>query len=92
MNAKELRELSKQDIEDKLIELRKELIKENAQVATGTTPKSPGQMKQMKKTIARILTINTEKEKTKTPVTKESKKPKDKAESKKDAKVDSKKN
>ena len=53
MKIKDLRSMSKED----LIELRKELIKHNAQIATGTTPKSPGQVKQTKKTIARILTI-----------------------------------
>ena len=34
-----------------------ELIKINAQISTGTTPKSPGQVKQIKKNIAKILTI-----------------------------------
>ena len=57
MKIKDLRSMSKEDLNVKLIELRKELIKHNAQIATGTTPKSPGQVKQTKKTIARILTI-----------------------------------
>ncbi|MBW2993414.1 50S ribosomal protein L29 [Candidatus Woesearchaeota archaeon] len=41
----------------KLKELQKDLIKHNAQIATGTIPKSPGQVKQTKKTIARIYSI-----------------------------------
>ncbi len=49
--------MSKKDLNAKLTELRKELIKHNAQIATGTTPKSPGQVKEVKKTIAKILTI-----------------------------------
>jgi len=61
MKTKELRNLSKKDLEIKLEELKKELIKLNAQVATGTVPKSPGQIKQIKKTIAKILTITKEK-------------------------------
>jgi len=61
MKIKELRELSKEEMEIRLDELRKELIKHNAQIATGTIPKSPGQVKQTKKTIARILTILKEK-------------------------------
>ena len=61
MKTKELRNLSNKDLESKLEELKKELIKLNAQVATGTVPKSPGQIKQMKKTIAKILTIKQEK-------------------------------
>ncbi|MBW2988983.1 50S ribosomal protein L29 [Candidatus Woesearchaeota archaeon] len=61
MKIKELRSMGKEDLEAKLAELRKELIKLNAQIATGTTPKSPGQAKQIKKNIARILTILNEK-------------------------------
>ena len=49
--------MSREDLDSKLIELRKELIKHNAQIATGTTPKSPGQVREIKKTIAKILTI-----------------------------------
>jgi len=49
------------DLKKRLIELRMELMKNNAQVAIGTTPKSPGQLRQLKKTIARILTILKEK-------------------------------
>ena len=49
--------MSKEDLQVKLEELKKELIKINTQISTGTTPKSPGQVKQIKKNIARILTI-----------------------------------
>ena len=52
-----------EDLKNKMIELKKELIKINAQVATGTTPKSPGKIRQMKRTIARILTIMSNKTK-----------------------------
>ena len=57
MKAKDLRSMSESDLKSKLIELRKEMIKHNAQIATGTTPKSPGRVKEIKKTIAKILTI-----------------------------------
>ena len=57
MKAKDLRSMSKDDLNSKLAELRKELIKHNAQISTGTTPKSPGQVREIKKTIAKILTI-----------------------------------
>jgi len=63
MKAKEIRSMSKDDLKAKLEELKKELIKINAQISTGTTPKSPGQVKQVKKNIARILTIINEKPK-----------------------------
>lgn len=61
MKIKEIRGLGKEELISRLEELRKELIKHNAQIATGTVPKSPGQVKQNKKTIAKILTILNEK-------------------------------
>ncbi len=57
MKIKELKALSKEDLLTKLRELQKDLIKHNAQIATGTIPKSPGQVKQIKKTIARIYSL-----------------------------------
>lgn len=62
MNAKELRGLSKEELNQKMVELHKELMKDNAQVATGTIPKNPGKLKLAKKTIARIKMILAEKE------------------------------
>ena len=61
MKAKEIRSMGKEDLKAKLEELKKELMKVNTQISTGTTPKSPGQVKQIKKNIARILTIIHEK-------------------------------
>lgn len=57
MKIKELSSMSSEDLKSKLSDMRKELIKLNAQVATGTTPKSPGQVKDTKKTIAKIKTL-----------------------------------
>lgn len=57
MKVKSLESLSKEELEKRLMELRKDLIKVNAQVAVGTTPKNPLQIKNNKKTIARILTL-----------------------------------
>ena len=57
MKIKDIRAMDKGSLEGKLSELKKELIKINAQVAIGTTPKNPGQVKTMKKTIAKILTV-----------------------------------
>jgi large subunit ribosomal protein L29 len=61
MKIKEIRSMNKVDLTAKLEELKKERIKLNAQVSTGTTPKSPGQVKQVKKNIARILMVIHEK-------------------------------
>ena len=57
MKAKELKQKTKEELKVQLNESKKELIKLNTQVATGTTLKSPGQVKNTKKLIARILTI-----------------------------------
>ena len=54
---RELKSISEEELKKRIGELKQELIKINAQVATGTTPKNPGQIKQMRRTIARIKTI-----------------------------------
>ena len=54
--------MSKKELDNKLQELRKGLMKSNAQVASGTVPENPGSLKQMKKTVARILTVKAEKQ------------------------------
>ena len=57
MRFKELRSLESAELNLKLAELRKELVKLNAQVATGTAVKSAGQINNAKKGIAQILTL-----------------------------------
>ncbi len=57
MKIKELRAMQETDLKQKILELHKELMKDNAQVATGTIPKNPGKLRLAKKTIARIHTI-----------------------------------
>jgi large subunit ribosomal protein L29 len=54
--TKELRSLSRQELEARLVESRKEMLKLNVQVATGNAA-NPGKLKQTKKNIARILTL-----------------------------------
>jgi len=54
MKSKELATLSAKELNEKLNELNKELIKDRATSATGTTPKSPGKIRSNKRTIARI--------------------------------------
>ena len=63
IKKKELRMLSNDELNSRLDELRRELMKFNTEVSTGTVIKNPGQIKQIKKTIARILTILKEKPK-----------------------------
>lgn len=61
MKAKELRVMGELELENKSAELEKELMKVNSQIAIGTVPKSPGKIREMKRTIAKILTIKHEK-------------------------------
>ncbi|MBT3836015.1 50S ribosomal protein L29 [Candidatus Woesearchaeota archaeon] len=60
--TKELRALSSKELHEKLGEFKKELLKLNAQVSGGGQASNPGQIKQIKKNIARVLTLQKEKE------------------------------
>ncbi|HLC50034.1 MAG TPA: 50S ribosomal protein L29 [Candidatus Nanoarchaeia archaeon] len=62
MKIKELRTLNDQAVEAKLLDLKKDLMKINSQIAIGTVPKTPSRVKEIKKTIAQIHTIRKEKE------------------------------
>lgn len=61
MKVKELRKMDSKNMESKIVELNKDLMKLNSQVATGTTPENPGRIRAIKKTLARIYTIQNEK-------------------------------
>ncbi len=58
MNYDRIREMTEAEREENLRDARLELIKLNAQVATGTPPENPGKIKELKRTIARIKTAN----------------------------------
>ncbi len=60
---KDIRKMSTVELNNKLLELKKDLIKINAQIAAGTVPENPGNVTNVKKTVARIMTIMTEKNK-----------------------------
>jgi len=62
MKIKDIRKLKAEDMEKKLSEINTELINLQGQDASGTPPKSPGQIKKIKLIIARIKTIKREKE------------------------------
>ncbi len=63
MRVKELRAMHEPELDTKILELRKELMKTSSQIAIGTVPKNPGRIKEMKRTIAKILAIKHEKQK-----------------------------
>jgi len=54
MHMDELRKMSKQDIDQKAEELQLELMKLNAQIASGTIPKNPARVKNIKRILTRM--------------------------------------
>ena len=60
--TKELRGLSIDDLNARIKESKKELLKLNVHVASGTSTTNPGKLRQLKKNVARILTLLKEKE------------------------------
>lgn len=54
---KELKTMSKDEIREKLQQLKTELSAEKGAVAASTKPENPGKIKEIKRTIARINTV-----------------------------------
>jgi large subunit ribosomal protein L29 len=61
--TKDFRGMAPEELRSKTAELKKELLKLNVEVASGANTSSPGKIKQVKKNVARILTILNEKSK-----------------------------
>ena len=57
LNTKEIREMSLKEKNDKLYELRNELMHEKGIAAMGGAPTNPGKIRALRISIARILTI-----------------------------------
>jgi large subunit ribosomal protein L29 len=60
LRNEDIRDLSNNEMEDKIIELRNELLREKSMIAAGGAAENPGRIKEIKRTIARILTIKQE--------------------------------
>ena len=71
MKKIELKQLNREQLKEKLNDLRRDLMRLNTQRATKTVPENPGNIKVIRKNIARILTFV--KQKTKTEVKSEKK-------------------
>lgn len=56
MKYKQLKELDSAELSRKMDEIRLELMKLKAQTATGTNPKNTSQIRQLRRTIAKIRT------------------------------------
>ena len=57
LKAKEIREFTLEERREKLNELKSELMHEKGVAAMGGSPPSPGKIRQLRMTIAKILTI-----------------------------------
>ena len=60
LRTKEIRETKQEDLNKRLSDLRLDLMKEIGNAKMGKTSKNTGKIKQLKKTIARILTVKRE--------------------------------
>ncbi len=54
---KELKGLSPEELKARSTEMKKELMKLNVQVSTGSTPGNPGKLRQIKKSLARMRAL-----------------------------------
>ncbi len=64
--AKELRELTVQDLERRALELREQLFRDRMKLRTGTLD-SPTQRNERRRDLARVLTLITQKQRAATP-------------------------
>ena len=63
LRSKEIWEMEIEDIEEKLVELRAELAKSISKTAAAGINENPGKTRELKRTIARVLTIMNQKQK-----------------------------
>ncbi|MBN1923933.1 MAG: 50S ribosomal protein L29 [Nanoarchaeota archaeon] len=57
IRLKELKELSNEKLEEKMVEFKKELMKARTQMSSKQNPDKPGKVKELKRAIARIKTL-----------------------------------
>lgn len=60
LRPKDIRKLKPEELDKRLSELQLELSKERANISVGASTTSPGRIREIKKTIARIKTIRGE--------------------------------
>ena len=61
LKMRKIRELNEKELDERLKELRMELTKEKGASEVGGTVKNPGKIKEIRKTIARIMLIKSKK-------------------------------
>lgn len=63
LRMKEIRNMSREEREKKLAELRSELTRLRIMVKAGGAVEKPARIREIRRTIARILTVNNEEDK-----------------------------
>ena len=61
LKMRKIREMGEKELDERLKELRMELSKERGASEVGGTVKNPGKIKEMRKTIARIMMMKSKK-------------------------------
>ena len=62
LRSKDIRKMGSAELEKKQGEIRTELMKLKAQRSAGSAPENPGRIRALKRTTARIITIQNQKE------------------------------
>lgn len=62
LKMREIRDMGSEEMAGKLAELKEELAKQHGQIASGTRPDNTGRVRAVRKAIARILTLQRERE------------------------------
>ena len=65
LRIKDVRDMSSKERKEKIVELRTELTRLRTMVKAGGSVDNPSRIRELRKTIARILTIETEERQTK---------------------------
>lgn len=60
LRSEDARNMGQEELDEKLGDLRLELAKEQGKIELGSFPENPGRIKEIKRTIARILTVSEE--------------------------------
>jgi large subunit ribosomal protein L29 len=56
LKMNEIRDKSEQELQEKMNDLKKEIVEEKGQIETGGFAENPGRIKEMRRTIAKIKT------------------------------------
>ena len=57
IRSSELRDMTETDVRKKLMEVQAELMRQKGKMTSGGAPENSGRMKELRRTVARILTI-----------------------------------